>query len=106
MPGILLVGIDDAPLVPMQQGSPETGDFRGYEVDLLETLGQRLGLVIQYRLAFWSTIIRELVVGRLDVVCSAATVTVERSQEVDFCNPHLALSLAVVPRTGNTYVAL
>jgi ABC-type amino acid transport substrate-binding protein len=31
---VLRVGIDDAPPVPMQMGRPESGDFRGYEVDL------------------------------------------------------------------------
>jgi len=30
------VGIDDAPPAPMQLGNPDVGDFRGYEVDLLE----------------------------------------------------------------------
>ena len=101
-PGILLVGIDDAPPVPMQQGSPEAGDFRGYEVDLLEALAQRLGVALRYRRTFWSAVVGELAAGRLDAVCSAATVTAERSQAVDFCNPHLALSLAVVTRAGDS----
>ena len=30
------VGIDVAPPAPMQLGNPDAGDFRGYEVDLLE----------------------------------------------------------------------
>ena len=39
----LVVGLDVAPPIPMQQGRPEDGDFRGYEVDLLEVAG-RLGV--------------------------------------------------------------
>ena len=35
------VGIDDAPTVPMPLGNPETGDFRGYEVDLLGEVARR-----------------------------------------------------------------
>jgi hypothetical protein len=31
---VLRVGIDDAPPVPMKMGRPESGDFRGYEVDM------------------------------------------------------------------------
>ena len=38
--------------------------------------------------------------GRLDAVCSAATVTPERARTVDFCTPHLTLTLAVVMRDG------
>lgn len=96
----LLVGIDDAPPVPMQQGSPEGGDFRGYEVDLLEAIARRLGVRLRYRRAYWSRIVGELVAGRIDAVCSAATVTPERAREVDFCTPHLTLTLAVAVRDG------
>jgi ABC-type amino acid transport substrate-binding protein len=36
------VGIDDAPPAPMQFGNPDNGDFRGYEVDLLEEIARRV----------------------------------------------------------------
>jgi polar amino acid transport system substrate-binding protein len=97
---ILQVGIDDAPPVPMQLGSPETGDFRGYEVDLLNEIGRRVGFELRFRRALWSVIIRELVAGEIDMVCSAATVTSEREREVDFCSPYLDVTLAVVKRAG------
>jgi polar amino acid transport system substrate-binding protein len=90
----LLVGIDDAPPAPMQIGSPETGDFRGYEVDLLNQATRRLGARVRYRRALWSVIVGELVSGKLDLICSAATVTEARQSEVDFCEPHLQLQLA------------
>ena len=97
---ILRVGIDEAPPVPMQMGRPETGDFRGYEVSLLLMLGSTLGFEIQYHRALWSVIIQELAAGRIDLVCSAATVTDARRREVDFCTPHLDIALAVVKRHG------
>ncbi len=96
----LLVGIDDAPPVPMQQGTPESGDFRGYEVDLIEEIARRLGVAVRYRRAPWSIILGELADGRIDAVCSAATVTAERERQVDFCAPHLRITLAVVTRDG------
>jgi ABC-type amino acid transport substrate-binding protein len=92
------VGIDDAPPVPMQLGSLEAGDFRGYEVDLLHEVGRRAGLGLSFRRALWSVIIRELVAGEIDIVCSAATITRERERLVDFCSPHLDIALAVVKR--------
>jgi glutamine transport system substrate-binding protein len=94
------VGIDDAPPAPMQLGSPEAGDFRGYEVDLLEEIAERTGFQLSFRRAFWSLIVSELLAGNIDLVCSAATVTKERECEVDFCTPHLSLALAVVKRVG------
>jgi ABC-type amino acid transport substrate-binding protein len=95
---ILRIGIDDAPPVPMQIGTPESGDFHGYEVDLLQKLAERLDFTIQYRRALWSVLVGELSIGSLDLVCSAATVTRERAREVDFCTPHLKLALALVTR--------
>jgi polar amino acid transport system substrate-binding protein len=95
---ILSVGIDDAPPLPMQIGTPESGNFRGYEVDLLQEVARRLDVTIQYRRALWSVIVAELSSGSLDLVCSAATVTTERAQQVDFCTPHLKLALGLVTR--------
>jgi polar amino acid transport system substrate-binding protein len=86
----------------MQIGSPESGDFRGYEVDLLKALAGRLGVRLRYRRAYWSAIIGELASGRIDAVCSAATVTEERAREVDFCTPHLSLMLVVVTRASDS----
>jgi ABC-type amino acid transport substrate-binding protein len=103
----LLVGLDNAPPSPMQIGSPETGDFRGYEVDLLHEMQQRLSVKVRYRRALWTVIVGELAAGQLDIVCSAATVTEERKREVDFCRPHLATSLSVArSRDGRSGVAL
>jgi polar amino acid transport system substrate-binding protein len=100
-PQILLVGIDDAPPVPMQIGSPGSGDFRGFEVSLLEALAGNLGCTLQYRRALWSVLAGELSNGKLDLVCSAATVTAERARQIDFCRPHLKLRLAAVVREGS-----
>jgi ABC-type amino acid transport substrate-binding protein len=99
--GRLLVGIDDAPPVPLQIGTPQTGDFRGYEVDLLEALARCLEVRLDFKRAYWSAIVGDLEAGGLDIVCSAATVTAERRRTVDFCRPHLSLTLAVVTRADD-----
>lgn len=99
---IIRVGIDNAPPAPMQFGNPDTDNFRGYEVDLLKEIGQRVGFAMSFRRALWSVIVRELVAGDVDLVCSAATITSERECEVDFCLPHLNVALAVVKRKGTT----
>jgi len=63
------VGIDDAPPVPMQLGNPETGDFRGYELDLLGEIARRAGFRLSYRRALWSAIVSELMTGEVDLIC-------------------------------------
>jgi len=96
------VGIADAPPVPMQLGNPERSDFRGYQVDLLGEIARRAGFRLGYRRALWSVIVSELLAGEINLICSVATVTHEREQEVDFCFPHLKLALAVVKRAGSS----
>ncbi|MBV9624949.1 MAG: transporter substrate-binding domain-containing protein, partial [Acidobacteria bacterium] len=85
------VGIDSA-TPPMQMGYVETGDFSGYEVDLLNEISRRAGLILSFRRALWSVTIDELMAGELELVCSAAAITSERGREVDFCLPHLGVS--------------
>jgi ABC-type amino acid transport substrate-binding protein len=58
-------------------------------------------VALLYHRARWSTILDELTAGTVDAVCSAATVTDERRRVVDFCTPHLRLTLAVVTRRGD-----
>ena len=103
MPTTLRVGLDHAPPIPMQSGSPASdgslGSLRGFEIDLLQILANAIGAQLHFRRAQWSTIIHELRTGDLDLVCSACTVTPERARTVAFCTPHLHLSLAVVKRT-------
>jgi ABC-type amino acid transport substrate-binding protein len=88
----------------MQIGTPEEGNFRGYEVDLLEEVARRLGVQLRYRRAFWSVIVDELEAGDIDVICSAATITEERRRQADFCDPHLDLTLAVVTHEDTTNI--
>jgi ABC-type amino acid transport substrate-binding protein len=94
----LRAGIDDAPPIPIQAGDPALGNFRGYEVDLLTNLAERLDYTLEYHRALWSRITGDLISGRLDLVCSAATVTEQRQAEVSLCSPHLKLRLALVVR--------
>ena len=94
----LAVGLDEAPPHPLQFGTPEGGDFRGYEVDLLEELSHRGSVGLRYRRAIWSRLVDELAEGKLDIICSAATVTPEWMKGAEFCRPHLRLTLVVVRR--------
>ena len=101
-PGHLTIGVDASPPPPMQFGDLRSGAFTGLEVDLLEAVGKRLDLVPRYRSALWSTILAELNEGALDVVCTAATVSAERSEKLVFGTPYLRLQLvAVVADAGD-----
>ena len=97
-PGELLVGVDHAPPVPLCFGLPGTPDFRGFEVDLLHDLAARLGVMLRFTSALWSTILAKLQAGGIDLICTAATITDERRRSVDFSDPYFESDLAVVTR--------
>jgi ABC-type amino acid transport substrate-binding protein len=97
-PGVLLIGVDEAPPAPLNFGLPGSPDFYGFEVDLAAAIGAHLGLVLQYRAALWSTILDELMARRLDMVCGAATVTEARKEIVAFSEPYLDVQLVLVAR--------
>ena len=94
----LIVRIDDALPPPMQFGEPGSDSYRGFEVDLMNALAERLQVQLHYRRAPWSSLISELRAGTIDFICGAATVTAERGTEVSFSRPYLLVSLAIVSK--------
>jgi ABC-type amino acid transport substrate-binding protein len=97
-PGVLTVGIDASPPAPLHMGEPDTPGFSGFEVDLMAALAAHLGVALRHRSVLWRDILQELENGRLDVVCTAATVSAERSERVAFSAPYLDIRLAIVAR--------
>ncbi|MGH2598611.1 MAG: ABC transporter substrate-binding protein [Candidatus Rokuibacteriota bacterium] len=100
--GVLTVGVDESPPPPLCFGLPGTPAFRGFEVDLLEALASRLGVELRCRSALWSVALEELRGGRMDMICTAATITAERGRVVDFSDPYFETELALIVRRGET----
>lgn len=100
MPGLLTVGIDASPPPPLHMGEPDTAGFSGFEVDLMAAIAAELGLAVRHRSVLWREMLRELEDGRLDVVCTAATVSADRAKRVAFTAPYLDIQLAVVARSN------
>jgi ABC-type amino acid transport substrate-binding protein len=97
-PGVLTVGIDASPPPPLHMGEPDTPGFSGFEVDLMKAVAADLGLVLRHRSVLWRDLLQELENSRLDVVCTAATVSADRAERVAFSAPYLDIQLAVVAR--------
>lgn len=101
-PGVLTVGIDASPPPPLHMGTPGSADFFGFEVDLMAAIAGDLGLGVRYRSVLWREMLRELADGRLDLVCTAATVSNDRAARVAFSAPYLDIQLALVARPGGS----
>lgn len=100
-PGVLTIGVDESPPPPLNFGTPGSPDFVGFEVDLTRAIAERLGLQVTYVSELWSRILDDLRQGRLDLICTAATVTTERSTIVDFGDPYLDTVLVIVVKSDS-----
>lgn len=97
-PGVLTVGCDASAPMPLHSEDPESVNFCGFEVDLMNYIASRLGLLLRYRSVLWSEIIDQLREGKLDAICTAATITESRKQIVDFSDSYLEYQLAIITK--------
>lgn len=94
-PGELLVGTD-APYPPFEIGTPESGNFSGFDKDLMDAIAAKLGLKPTYQNSDFDTIFRDLASGQFDIVAAAATITPQREKVVDFSQPYYEAEQALV----------
>lgn len=100
---VLRVGVDAAPPPPLCHGLPGNPDFRGFEVDLMQVLAQRLGRALTFQASRWTELLDRLEAGDLELICTAATITSERQARFLFSEPYLRTTLALISR-GDAHV--
>ncbi len=93
--GVLTIGID-ASAPPPFHSDFASSEFEGFEVDLTKAVAARLGLSVKYKSALWSNIMSDLQEGKLDMICTAATITEDRKRIVSFSKPYFDIQLAIV----------
>jgi polar amino acid transport system substrate-binding protein len=94
----LLVG-SDIPYPPFEQG--KAPGYDGFDIDLVNEIAKRTGKTVKYQDTAFDTIFRDVAQGKFDMVASAATITPEREQTVDFSDPYYEANQAVVVATGS-----
>jgi polar amino acid transport system substrate-binding protein len=83
--GMLTVG-SDIPFPPFE--FEEGGELTGFDVDLTEEIGSRLGVEVTWVDTSFDTIFTQLAAGQFDMVASATTITEERAATVNFTEPY------------------
>lgn len=91
---VVVVGLDASPPPPLHTGHPG----EGFEVDLLKAIAERAGFQIRYESGLWSELLQRLLDHKLDMICTAATITEERRKIVSFSEPYLEYELAIMVR--------
>jgi ABC-type amino acid transport substrate-binding protein len=76
----------DIPFPPFE--FEDGGELTGFDVDMVEEIGSRLGLEVSWVDTSFDTIFTQLAAGQFDMVASATTITEERQRTVNFTEPY------------------
>ncbi|GAB6157182.1 amino acid ABC transporter substrate-binding protein [Desulfotomaculum varum] len=99
--GVLVAGLDDT-FAPMGYRDEKTNELIGFDIDMAEELGKRLGVKIQWQPTQWDGVILALDSKRFDVIISGMTVTDERKKSINFSTPYINDGLVMVVKKGTT----
>ncbi len=91
----------DAAYPPFESVDPTTNQIVGFDVDLMNEIGRLANFQPEFRNAAFDTIFVALDRKEFDAVMSAATITEERKQVVNFSEPYIEVGQLVVTSAGN-----
>jgi polar amino acid transport system substrate-binding protein len=84
---------------PPMEMKDKTGKLSGYEIDLIQAIGEEAGFQIQFVEVPWRKIFSGLEEGKYDVVIASVSITDARKEKYDFSTPYFtAEQLLVVPK--------
>lgn len=85
--GTIVVGSDTA-FPPFE--NVESGTTVGFDVDLMNAIGEKLGVTIEFKSYKFDALITGVQAGtEFDMIASAMTITEERKQSIDFSDPYI-----------------
>ena len=71
----------------------EDGELKGFDIDLMNCIGERIGCDIDYVDMPFDALIAAIMIGKVDCAISTLTITEERESVVDFTRPYLAANV-------------
>ncbi len=99
-----ILRVATAPASPPFSFQGQDGKIQGFDIDLINAIGQKAGLEIQFQFVRFERIIPLVAAGKVDVAISAITITAKRLQTIDFSQPYFKSGLAIAIRKDNTQI--
>jgi ABC-type amino acid transport substrate-binding protein len=100
----LTVG-SDIPYPPFEQKAAG-GGYTGFDVELMEAIGKEIGREPEFIDSSFETIFRDVAQGKFEAVMSAATITEEREEVVNFSLPYYLSEQAILVKEGSEITGL
>lgn len=94
-----------APPFPPFQFKGKQGELEGFDIDLIQALGQQLDRPIELVVMPFGELVPALEAGKVDAAISAIPITKARSQLVDFSRPYLEAGLVIAVQASEREIA-
>jgi polar amino acid transport system substrate-binding protein len=82
----------------------EAGEITGFDIDLMNAIAAEAGFEFEFVNTRWDGIFVALASGEFDAVISAATITAERAETVDFSDPYFNAGQMITVRADETEI--
>ncbi|MEA3459055.1 MAG: basic amino acid ABC transporter substrate-binding protein, partial [Chloroflexota bacterium] len=92
----------DATWPPAEMIDEETKEIIGFDIDLVNAIGQEAGLEVEFKNVAWDGIFVGLEAGEYDAICSSVTILPEREEKYGFSEPYFNAGQLVVVRIETT----
>lgn len=99
--GTIKIG-SDTTYPPFESINETTSKAEGFDVDLANYIGTKMGVDVEIITSDWDPIIPNLQKGDFDIILSAMTITEEREQEVDFTRWYYQSFQAILVPNANS----
>ncbi len=98
--GVLRASTD--PAYPPQSFQTQSGEFKGFDIDVTKEIARRLGVKVEWQTPKWAVITAGNWQGRWDLSVGSMTVTPERKEVLYFTPPYYYTPAAAAVHKENT----
>ena len=98
----IAIGVDDS--YPPMEYRDEQNVLIGFDVDLGNAIGKKLGVDIKWTPTAWDGIIPSLTSKKFDMILSSMSINDERKKIVTFSDAYIQGGPVIVVKTGNTAI--
>jgi polar amino acid transport system substrate-binding protein len=91
---------------PMESVDPASGQIVGFDVDVVNAICAKINCQAEFVTTGWDGIFAALDQGSFDLVASGVSITDERKKAMDFSNPYIVNSQAVLMRIETQGISL
>lgn len=80
----------------------DNGNLTGYEVDVANAIGEKLGMKVEFVETEWDAMFEALEAGNFDVAMNQITITDARKESYDFSTPYIFSKPVLIVASDNT----